>query len=151
MEKSIFDKWNKTVDQESLAKEVAEVAENGGGDYEEVPFGDYTVKVDKLEIRESRKGDPMLSAWFKILEGDHKGQLIFMNQVLTKPYTIVKANEFLESLNSEVEFKFDGNYEHYNNTILDIAEAIEGLEYLLDYGENSKGYSTFKIEEVYES
>lgn len=150
MSESIFDKWNKAVDQEKLAKEVAEVKENGGGGYDDVPLGEYEVKVEKLELKSSKKGDPMLSVWFKILNGDHAKQLIFMNQVVVQPFQIHLANQFLDSLESEVEFTFDGNYTHYNDTILDIAEAIEGLEYLLDYGENNKGYSTFKIKEVYE-
>lgn len=36
-------------------------------------------------------------------------------------------------------------------TLMDIAEEIDGkYEYGLDYGENSKGYNTFKIVDVFE-
>lgn len=147
---SIFEKWNQSVDP-NLAAEVEEVKKNGGtGDYKEVPHGEYTVKVDKMELKESKTGKPMLSIWFKILEGEFKDSMIFMNQVIQQAFQIHIANELLESLDSGLEIKFDGNYEHYNNMILDVAEEIEGLEYSLEYGENNKGYSTFEITEVYD-
>lgn len=148
---SIFEKWNKNVDAEALVRDVEEAAENGGGEYKEVPTGDYEVRIDKMELKESKKGDPMFSCWFKILNGEYENSLIFMNQVITQGFQIHQVNEFLRSLESGVEIKFDGNYEHYNNMILDVAEAIdETHEYGLEYGENKKGYPTFKIVDVYE-
>ena len=53
---SIFDKWNKAVDGEALAKDVKEVEENGGNfEYKEVPLGEYEVKIHKMELKESKK------------------------------------------------------------------------------------------------
>lgn len=148
---SIFEKWNKNVDAEALVRDVEEAAENGGGEYKEVPTGDYEVRIDKMELKESKKGNPMFSCWFKILNGEYENNLIFMNQVITQGFQIHQVNEFLRSLESGVEIKFDGNYEHYNNMILDVAEAIdESYEYGLEYGENKKGYPTFKIVDVFE-
>lgn len=148
---SIFEKWNKNVDAEALVHDVEEAAENGGGEYKEVPTGDYEVRIDKMELKESKKGNPMFSCWFKILNGEYENSLIFMNQVITQGFQIHQVNEFLRSLESGVEIKFDGNYEHYNNMILDVAEAIdETYEYGLEYGENKKGYPTFKIVDVFE-
>ena len=148
---SIFEKWNKNVDAEALVRDVGEAAENGGGEYKEVPTGDYEVRIDKMELKESKKGDPMFSCWFKILNGEYENSLIFMNQVITQGFQIHQVNEFLRSLESGVEIKFDGNYEHYNNIILDVAEAIDkSYEYGLEYGENKKGYPTFKIVDVFE-
>ena len=72
---SIFDKWNKAVDGEALAKDVKEVEENGGNfEYREVPLGEYEVKIDKMELKESKKGDPMFTCWFKVLEVNSKIQ-----------------------------------------------------------------------------
>lgn len=148
---SIFEKWNKTVDTEALAKEVKELEKGNGGNYEEVPYGTYEVKVEKMELKESSNGNPMLSVWFKVLTGEQKGRFIFMNQVVMQPFQIHIANGFLKSLEAEVEVDFNGNYEDYNNMILDIHEEIDGkLEYLLEYGENKKGYATYKILEVYD-
>lgn len=147
---SIFDKWNSNIDTDGLAKDVEEAAKNGGGDYEEVPHGTYEVKIDKMELKESKKGDPMLTVWFKILEGEHRNSMIFMNQVITRGFQIHLANEFLRSLQTGVNVEFH-DYAQYNETIMDVAEAVDGLEFALEYGENKKGYNTFKVLEVFES
>ena len=148
---SIFEAWNQAVDTEKLKKEVEEAAA-GSTNYEDVPVGEYEVSIEKMELVATKEtGKPMLSVWFNILTGEHKGQKIFMNQVITQGFQIHIANEFLRSLDSGIDVDFDGNYEHYNNTILDIMEVVDKqLEFLLDYGENKKGYNTFKIKEVYE-
>ena len=148
----IWDEFDKQVDTAALAEDVKEAAENGGR--REVPHGEYEVAINKLELVKSKKGDPMLTCWMKVLEGDFKNSLIFMNQVVTQGFQIHLANEFLRSLVSEcgdevpdVEFK---TYKQYNSLILDIWEAIDNnFEYRLNYGENNKGYNTFEIEEVY--
>ena len=145
-----FEKYDKNVDLNGLKNDLKEVEENGGtGEYREVPHGTYEVKINKLELSASKKGDPMLSVWFKILEGEYKNRLIFYNQVVTQPFQLHLANEFLKSLDSGLEVKFD-SYAQYSDLILDIAETIDNkLEYAVEYSEN-KGYSTFKIVEVFE-
>ena len=152
---SIFDKWNKEIDGDALKKDVKEAAENGGGNYEEVPYGTYEVKVDKMELKEcgseKHKGEPMISIWFKIIAGEKKGSLIFMNQLLTQGFQIHIVNELLRSMESGVDVEFDGNYEHYNNTILDVFEACANLEFVLKYSESKRGYPMFKIEDVFEA
>ena len=149
---SIFDKWNKAIDGEGLAKDVKEVEKNGGtANFEEVPTGEYEVKIDKMELKESSKGDPMFSCWFKIVEGERKNSLIFMNQVITRDFQIHIVNEFLRSLGTEMAVEFDGNYEHYNNLIMDVMELIDGKnEFLLDYSENKKGFKQYKIKEIFD-
>lgn len=146
---SIFDKWNEQINGEEMAKEVKKVAENSG-DYREVPVGEYEVKVEKMELKESRSGAPMLAIQFRILDGEFKNSCLFMNQVVTQPFQIHIANQFMKSLGSGVDVDFDGNYEHYNNTILDVFEAIdrEKLEFLLSYTER-KGFPNYRIKEVF--
>ena len=146
-----FKKWNAAIDAEKMEKDLEDIKKNGGGDYPEIEPGEYVVKVEKMELKSSKKGDPMLSIMFRIQEGEHKKACIFYNQVILQAFQIYLANEFLNSLETDVEAAFHGNYEEYNNIILDIAEACEKLEFLLDYGENSKGYKTFKIKEVYDA
>ena len=148
---SIFDKWNQNIDVEGLQHDVEEAAANGGGEYKDVPHGVYEVAVDKMELRESKKGDPMFTCWFKILNGEYKNSRIFMNQVITQGFQIHIVNEFVKSLDSGVENIRFVDYGQYNELILDVFEAISGkLEYGLDYEQNNKGYSTFTIEEVFE-
>ena len=144
-----FSKFDKSVDLEGLKNDIQEVSQNGNGGFKEVPHDKYEIKIEKLELGISKKGDPMLSCWMKILEGEYEGSMIFMNQVVTRAFQIHIANEFLRSLGTAHNVEFE-SYSQYANLILDIAEAIDGTyEYLVDYGEN-KGFNTFKIEDIFE-
>ncbi|MCD8090517.1 MAG: DUF669 domain-containing protein, partial [Clostridiales bacterium] len=137
----MWDEFDKSVDIEGLAKDVEEAAKNGGR--REVPHDTYEIRIEKLELTRSKKGDPMVTCWMKILEGEYKNSLIFMNQVVNQGFQIHIANEFLCSLVSgmpdpvEVEFE---TYRQYGNMIMDIAEAIDdNYEYSVRYYDN-KGY-----------
>lgn len=150
---NIWDEFDNAIDTEGLAEDVKEAAENVGGNYKEVPHDTYEVAINKLELVKSKKGDPMVSCWFKIVEGEYKGSLIFMNQVITQGFQIHIVNEFLRSLVAEmedapeIEFK---TYNQFGNLLMDIMEGIDNsFEYSLEYGENNKGYNTFEIKEVY--
>ena len=149
MSKELWDEFDEKIDVEGLAKDAKDAAENGG-DYKEVPLGTYEVEVNKMELKKSSKGDPMLSIWFKIITGEYKGSLIFYNQVMSQGFGIHNANEMLRGLDSGVEIEFV-NFKKYHEMLLDIVEAIDGnLEYALEYGKNNKGYNTYKIVDVFE-
>lgn len=155
-EKNIFDKWDKEVDTEGLAKDVAEAAQNGGqGNYKEVPHGEYEVAVQQMELKASSKGDPMVSIWFKIVsEGEYKNSIIFMNQVITQGFQIHIVNEILRMMVSEmgddapvIEFK---TYKQYSNLIMDIFEGIDNnFEFALDYKKGKGDFSKYEITEVF--
>lgn len=144
-----FSKFDNAFDIEGLKKDIKE-AEQNGQNYEDVPTGEYVVKINKLELTESKKGDPMLACWFKILEGDHKNQLLFMNQVIKQGFQVHIANEFLRSLGIEKDIHFE-TFRQYGQLIFEIENEIENqrLEYALDYGMKN-GFSTFKITQVFE-
>ena len=145
-----FSKFDEQFDLEGLKKDVAEAETNGGGNFREVPHGTYEVEITKLELGESKKGNPMVSAWFKVLNGEYKGSLIFMNQVITQGFQIHIVNDFLRSLESGIEIEWPGSYAKYAQMIMDVAEAIDDrLEYGLKYGER-KGFNTFEIADVFE-
>lgn len=147
---NIWEKWDKRIDTAGLKEDVKQAAENKA-DFKDVPKGKYEVKITKMELRGSKKNDdPMLACRMKILTGAYKGQNIFYNQMLTTGFGIHNANDFLRSLEPRIEIKFD-DFTQYNNLLMDVMEAIEAekLEYVLEYGENDKGYKTFKIEDVF--
>lgn len=149
MADNIWDKFDEAVDTEGLAKDVKEAAENGG-EYVEVPHGDYEVAVQKLELTASKKGDPMVTIWFKVLTGEYEGSLIFMNQMVTKGFQIHIVNELLRSMDTGIDIEFV-TYKQYGNLLMDVAEAIDGnLEFALAYKEGKKGFSTYEITEVFE-
>jgi hypothetical protein len=141
-----FSKFDKMVDLEGLKQDIEDSANN---EFREVPLGNYEVAINKLELSESKKGDPMVVCWFKIVSGDYKGSLIFMNQVITQGFQIHIVDEFLRSLETDIEIVFE-SYSQYADLLLDVFEAVEGkLEYGLKYGEK-KGFNTFEITEVFE-
>jgi hypothetical protein len=145
-----FSKFDKAIDVEGLKQDVAEAAENGGGTRKEVPHGTYEVKIEKLELGESKKGDPMFVCCMRILNGDYEKSMLFMYQVITQGFQIHVANQFLRSLDSGIEIEF-ASYSQYAQLLMDVAEAIDGqLEYAVEYGEN-KGFNTFKISEVFDA
>ena len=150
---TIFEKWNKSIDVEGLKKDVKEADNNQTtGEYREVPCGTYECKLEKLELKESSKGSPMVSAWFRILKGDHENQILFMNQVITQGFQISIVNRFLKSLDAVdadmVEFK---DYSQYNDLLMDIMEAVDGnLEFLIEYKKSKKDFAVYTVKEVYE-
>lgn len=144
-----FSKFDKMVNLEGLKNDIKD-AENGNGSYDEIPVGTYEVKIEKMELTESKKGDPMFSCWFKIVGDYQNGRLIFMNQVITQGFQFHIVNEFLRSLDTGLDIHFD-NFEQYNDLIYDIHEKVESehLEFTLEYGKK-KNFPTFKIIEVFE-
>jgi hypothetical protein len=144
-----FEKFNKSIDIEGLKADLA----SGKNDpqFDEVPKGNYEVKIQKMELTESKKGMPMVTIWFKIAAGQWKDRLIFMNQVITQAFQVHICNELFKSMNTGLEIYFE-NYVQYSGLIYDLAEAVEsqGLSFNLEYGEK-KGFSTFKILEVFEN
>lgn len=144
-----FSKFDDMVDVEGLKADV-EAAKNNTGDFEDVPHGEYEVTVEKLELTESKKGDPMVSIWFKVTAGDNRGRLIFYNQLVKQGFQIHLVNELLASMEPDVEISFDGfsAYEKLMQAVFtDITNA--GKSFHLDYSENNKGYNVFTIKEVF--
>lgn len=153
--KNIFAQWDNAVDVEGLQKDIHDAEQNGGGNYKEVPHGKYEVSIEKMELKATKeKNNPMVSVWMKIVsDGEFKGSLLFMNQVITQGFQIHIVNEFLRSLIQDcadapvVEFK---SYAQYANLLMDIHEMVaDSFEYGIDYGQTKKGFDTFEVLEVY--
>lgn len=155
---SIFEKYAAQINIKELEASRKELAQNdGGGEYERVPNGKYEVAVNKMEAKISSKGNPMVSIWFKIVEGEHENSMIFYNGVYSEDWMRHRVAKMLSSILAEGDKEAEcnlvlksGNVEFVNEFVMDVQEAIEGKhEYLLDYGQN-KGYDTFTIREVYD-
>ena len=145
----IFEKWNESTDLKGLQDDIKDAQENNR-EYEKVPHGEYEVKLDKLELKATKKGDPMVSAWFTILEGKYKNSKLFMNQVVTQGFQIHIVNEFLRSMKTDIDIDFV-DYKQYADLLLDVAEFCDenNLEFAIKY-EDNKGYDKFTITEVFE-
>lgn len=146
---NIWEEFDSKVDVEGLQKDIKD-AEVNGGTRKEVPHGNYEVKINKMELKKSQKGDPMLSIWFKVLAGEYANCLVFMNQLVVQGIQIHIANEFLRSLDSGVDIEFK-SYKQYAELIENILNSINAqkLEYELKF-EDNKGYNKFTIVNVFE-
>lgn len=153
-----WSKFDKTVDTVALAADVEEVEANGGpGDYPEIPEGQYEVEVELMEMVTSKKGDPMLKIWFKILDGEFEGQRIFYHGVMQPQAEYFglqthRNNKMLRALwdceHDDVKFT---NFSEYADLVMDIHEDIDGqFEYLLSKEVDKKGYDVLKIVEIFE-
>ena len=117
-----FEKWNKEFGGEEAKKALEDAKKN---EYTELADGTYTCKLEKLELGESKKGQPMVKGQFRVTEGKHKKQCIFYNQVFTRGFPQHKALEFLRSLQifDDSEVDFDGDFAVFNDLLLDMAET----------------------------
>lgn len=144
-----FKKFNEKFPADKMKADMKEAKENSNTT---LPDGEYTVRLEKMELGESKGGALMIKTQFRIIEGDHKKQCIFKNQVLTGTkndgFMLVKANEFLESLDSGIPVVFE-DWEQYNDLILDIAEAVQEdkLTYLIQLDTDGK-YQNSEIIDV---
>ena len=144
-----FKKFNEQFPADKMKKELKEAKENSGST---LPDGEYTCKLEKMELGESSKQQLMIKAQFRIIKGEHKKQCIFKNCVLTGTkndgFMLHKANEFLESLDSGVDVTFE-DWEQYNDLILDIAEAVQddGLTYVVGLDTDGK-YQNMEIIDI---
>ena len=145
----MFEKWNSNVDLKGLQEDVKKAQEDNK-EFEKVPYGEYEVKLDKLELKATKKGDPMVSAWFTILEGKYKKSKLFLNQVITQGFQIHIVNELLKSMGTDLAIEFV-DYKQYADLLLDVAEECDknNLEFAIKY-EDNKGYDKFTITEVFE-
>ena len=145
----IFEKWNESADLKGLQDDIKDAQDNNR-EYEKVPHGEYEVKIDKMELKASKKGDPMVSIWFTILEGKYKKSKLFLNQVITQGFQIHIVNELLKSMGTDLAIEFV-DYKQYADLLLDVAEECDAnnLEFALKY-EDNKGYDKFTITEVFE-
>lgn len=149
-----FSKFDQQVDLEKLRRDAEEAAKNGG-DYPEVPKGTYVVKLEKLELGNTKDQRPMVKGQFRITEGEYEKQCLFYNRVIygTKndANMIAAAVGFLAKLEPSedvgpVEFN---SYAQFSDLIMDIMEDVEGaLEYEVEY--DPTAFNNISITDVFE-
>lgn len=156
---SVFDKWNKQINNEM--KEQLDKYDNGemDGGFEKVPYGSYEVKIDSIDVQLNKKTqEPNMCIIWKIIKGDQKGKKIWQWQnikILDKEgsemFLVHLGSDLLRKLDTGVEVKFK-NYDQFNDLCMDVAEKAntQGLEYALKFYENNDGYDAFEILDIFE-
>lgn len=145
-----FNKWN----AEFGGKEAVEALKNTGTtDFQEVPDDTYMCKLEKLELAESRRtGKPMIKGTFRIQQGKYKKQCLFVNQVFTRGFPQYKGLQFLRSLQifDDAEVDFDGDFEAFNDLLLDMAEEAEANNTMFDVKKTKDGdFTRLDVTAVY--
>ena len=144
---SIFNKFKNGFDNDSMNEAVKRAEENNTGDYKDIPAGAYEVALEKLELGQTKNGDPKLTAWFKIVAGEFTGSYLFKNSVLKEEWQVDKAFKFIADLRSDVEIvdpiKTDEDFDNY---LADVLEAVneKGIEYEVEYTVNKSGFGDIK-------
>lgn len=147
-------KWNRKVDKNSIDN-VKSMENNGGSNFEELEVGTYPVEIEKLELVSSKKGDPMLSCWLKVLEGEYKGRKMFINQLVNKDFQIRKVNDILRGILSDtdltIKVEWNGDYGEYRKMIEDIFFAVkDAFTYDVEFTKDKKGYNVYQFLGTYD-
>lgn len=144
-----FAKFDSMVDVSGLKADIANASAKSG-DFEDVPYGEYEVKLEKMELTESKTThEPMVTMWFKVVDGDQQGRLIFMNQKVVRGFQIHLVNELLRDMEIETPIDFD-SYVQYGEMLAEAFDEVKDTKtFHLNYAENKKGYRVFEIKEVF--
>ena len=145
-----FAKWNEEFGGEKALEDLKNAANNT--EFTELPDGLYVCKLEKLELGESKKSQPMIKAQFRITEGKHKKQCLFYNQVFTRGFPQHKGLEFLRSLQlfDDADVDFDGNFQNFNDLLLDLAEAAEEDGVTFEISKTHEGdYTRLEVTDVF--
>lgn len=137
----------------NLLNDIANASTNSG-DFEELPLGRYEVKINSMELTQSKKGDPMTKTIFEVVQGQYKGRYIFKNSVIYKgdrndAWRLKQEIEFINSLQpiNQVNFYSFSDFEkQVSNAFADVNSRK--LEYLIEIKEKNN-FRTYSVVEVY--
>ena len=148
-----FTKFDSMINEAELSKQLEEAKNNAPQTNKEVPAGNYTVKVEKMEVGATKDGRPMFKVQCRILEGDFKKWCVFMNRVLygTKndATMISSVIGWLQKLEPSMTVEFK-NYSQFSDLVLDIFEEVaDAVE--LDVAYDPEAFNSISIEEVFDA
>ena len=150
---NIWEQFDNNTDLAAFEEGVKN-AENQSGDFEDLPHGKYEVALQNIELKPTKKkGDPMIVSAFKVIEGNHNGRLIWVNQVVDTPVKMNIGLNFINSMKPDTKVSFDksGGMSKLAEDLVDAGEEISKTkEFVLDFGQNKKGYDQYTIETVFE-
>ena len=137
----------------NLLNDLANASSNNG-EFEELPLGRYEVKINSMQLTQSKNGDPMTKTIFEVVQGQYKGRYMFKNSVIYKgdrndAWRLKQELNFINSLqpNSQVNFYSFSDFEkQISNAFADVNSRK--LEYLVEIKEKNN-FRTYSILEVY--
>ena len=129
-------------------------ASSNAGEFEELPLGRYEVKINSMQLTQSKNGDPMTKTIFEVVQGQYKGRYMFKNSVIYKgdrndAWRLKQELNFINSLQptNQVNFYSFSDFEkQISNAFADINSRK--LEYLIEIKEKNN-FRTYSVIEVY--
>lgn len=148
-----FTKFDSMINEAELKKQLEEAKNNAPQTNKEVPAGNYTVKIEKMEVGATKDGRPMFKVQCRILEGEFKKWCIFLNRVIygTKndANMISSVIGWLQKLEPSMTVEFK-NYSQFADLVLDIFEEVaDAVELDVEYDPNA--FNSISIEEVFDA
>ena len=137
----------------TLLNDISNASSNNG-EFEELPVGRYEVKINSMQLTQSKNGDPMTKTIFEVVQGQYKGRYMFKNSVIYKgdrndAWRLKQELNFINSLQStnQVNFYSFSDFEkQISNAFADINSRK--LEYLVEIKEKNN-FRTYSVIEVY--
>lgn len=147
-----FSKFDATINEAELSKQLEEAKNNATQTDKAVPAGNYTVKIEKMEVGATKDGRPMFKLQCRILEGEFKKWCIFLNRVLygTKNdgNMINGVIRLLQKLEPSVAVEFK-NYSQFADLVLDIFEEVaDAVELDVEY--DPEDFNSISVKEVFD-
>ena len=109
-------------------------------DFPEIPVGKYWTVPEKFEVKLSNYGNPMMTVWFRIVEGPFKGSILFANLMMHTSFTIHKTKKFVKSLDPSSPPVFT-SFTQWSIYMKGVQEELSGkAQYHIEYStsENKK-------------
>lgn len=134
---------------EGLKQDVAAAADRNV-ERIEVPDGQYECRIEKMELKESSKGNPMVSVWFRIVAGDFKNNVLFMNQTVHTGFGLHNVKKILSDMDTGLQIDFQ-SFVQFGSLLESVFEAVktQGLEYAVKYTTTKNDFKSFEIIEVF--
>lgn len=149
---NIWEKFDKEIDLQGFKQDVEE-ADKKGGQFEELPLGDYEVALSSIGLKETKETKkPMITSTFEVIAGDKTGRLLFVNQVVETPVQVSIGMKFLNSLtpDEDISLEFNGYAKLYED-LHPYEEYIKNnFEYVINVDKNKKDYNVYKIKKIFE-
>ena len=152
---NVWSQFASAVDEVQLQKDLESARQNS---FEDLPAGTYVVKFTKIEAKLTKQDkQPMLAVTAKVLEGQHKNRLMFMNRKIkgTKndANMIASAEGWLAKLEAEDEtgeliVPHFRNYEQFAEQIMDIGEAVEELDLVYQVTYDTSKFNSISIDKI---
>ncbi len=151
---NIWETYQAKVDESALQSQIKAAKANS---FENLPNDVYHAALDKLEMKMSKNGKPMVFVSMCVTDGKYKKRKLFMNRVIggTKNDGLMingictwLAKLEAEDENGQLivpEFK---TYPQFADLIMDIAEAISDMKMVYEVQWDKDAFNSIEILDV---